>query len=149
MCPHSHRSTACESPPAWLEIRAASWYTWLSSSNCNLGGSNIRIPGREKLEFSSSLIAFHYSHDAVYWKHHLQYNDKTWEWNESIYFNQTCSHSHYLLTTSININAKMISLGIIGSSVLSASILSHMISFIIVIIKKWPRMLITEQNLCV
>lgn len=144
MFPHSHRSTAYESPPGWLEIRAESWYTWLSSSNSNLGGSSIRIPGREKLDFSNWFIDFQRSHEAVYWKHHLQYNGKTWEWNESIYFNQSCSHSHYLLTTSININAKMISLGIIGSSIISVAILSHMISFITVI-KKWPRMLIIRS----
>lgn len=144
MFPHSHKPTACESPPGWLEIRAASYCTWLSSSNSNLGGSNIRITGREKLQFSKWLIAFQGSHEAVYWKHHLQYNDKTWEWNESIYFNQTFSHSHYLLTTSININAKIISLGIIGSSIISASILSQMINFIIVI-KKWPRKLIPRS----
>lgn len=138
MFPHSHRPTACESPPGWLEIRAASYFTWLSSSDSNLGGSNIRITRREKFEFSNWLIGFQCSNEAVYWKYHLQCNDKTWEWNESIYLNQTCFHSHYLLTSSININEKMISLGIIGS-IISASILSQMISFIIVI-KEWPRM---------
>lgn len=59
----------------------------------------------------------------MYRKRHLKYNDKTWELNHPICLSQNCFLTHYLLTISININAKITSLWMIGSSIVSTSIL--------------------------
>jgi len=51
------------------------------------------------------------------------HNDKTWELNHPICLSQNGFLTHYLLTISININANIISLWMIGSSIVSTSIL--------------------------
>lgn len=99
--------------------------------------------GEEKKKKKRLLRQYH-SHEAMYRKRHLKYNDKIWELNNPICLSQNCFLTHYLLTISININAKIISLWMIGSSIVSTSILSVMIYFNKVILNKAYRTIATN-----
>ncbi len=99
-----------------------------------LEGSNIWFTGSQK---DSRLLHQYHSHEAMYRKDHSKYKGETWELNDPICLSQNCFLTHYLLSISININAKIIPFAwLVAVLLVHPSILSLMIYFNKVILNR-------------
>ncbi len=121
-----HPTPNCLKKSSWRqEIRVASFWTWLSSSSswdmATWRGQTFGSLGAKK----TRLLHQYHSHEAMYRKDHSKYKGETWELNDPICLSQNCFLTHYLLSISININAKIIPFCMIGSSIVSTSIHSE------------------------